>query len=134
MIFKVDDIKTLDNHIERIPYDFFTIQPVKNANVYFLANILHNWADKESSRILANVVAAMKPGYSKLLISDHILPKQNCPLHSFGRDIGMMSLHGGVERSETQWKALLEPAGLEIVKFYYIGVKGEGLIETALQA
>ena len=101
--------------------------------MYFLANILHNWADKDSSRVLANVVAAMKPGYSKLLISDHILPEQNCPLHSFGRDIGMMSMHGGVERSEKQWKALLELAGLEIVKFYYIGVKGEGLVEATLK-
>lgn len=75
----------------------------------------------------------MKPGYSKLLISDHILPEQNCPLHSFGRDINMMALHGGVERSERQWKALLEAAGLEIIKFYYVGVKGEGLVEAALK-
>ena len=129
----ISDIKELDNRIERIPYDFFTTQPVKHANVYFLANIFHNWADKDSSKILANVVAAMKPGYSKLLISDHILPEQNCPLPSFGRDIGMMSLHGGVERSEKQWRVLLEPAGLNIVKFYYIGAKGEGLVEAILK-
>jgi hypothetical protein len=129
----IGDIKELDSRIERIAYDFFTAQPVENANVYFLANIFHNWADKDSQRILANVVAAMKPGYSKLLISDHILPEQNCPLHSFGRDIGMMSLHGGVERSEKQWKALLEPTGLEVIKFYDIGAKGEGLVEAILK-
>lgn len=45
----------------------------------------------------------------------------------------MMALHGGVERSERQWKALLEAAGLEIIKFYYVGVKGEGLVEAALK-
>ena len=129
----IGDIHELDRRIERIPYDFFTAQPVRDANVYFLANIFHNWSDKNSSRILANIVAAMKRGYSKLLISDHILPEQNCPLHSFGRDIAMMSLHGGVERSENQWKALLEPAGLEIIKFYYLGEKGEGLIEAKLE-
>jgi len=95
---------------------------------------MHNWADKDCLKILANVVSAMKPGYSKLLICDHILPEQNCPLASFGRDIGMMSLHGGSERSEKQWKALLEPAGLEVIKFYTVGFKGEGLVETALKA
>ena len=130
----ISDIKELDSRVERIPYDFFAEQPVKNANVYFLANIFHNWADKDCARILVNIVAAMRPGYSRLLISDHILPEQNCPLHSFGRDIGMMSLHGGVERSEKQWKALLEPAGLQVVKFYYIGAKGEGLVEAMLKA
>lgn len=127
----IGDIHELDSNIERIPYDFFTAQPVMHANVYFLANIFHNWSDKDSSIILANTVAAMKPGYSKLLISDHILPEQNCPFHSFGRDIAMMSLHGGVERSEKQWKALLESAGLEIDKFFY-GVNGEGLVEATL--
>jgi hypothetical protein len=71
-------------------------------------------------------------GYSKLLLSDNILPETNCPLPSFGRDIGMLCMHSGVERSEKQWTALLEPVGLKIVKFWQLGL-GEGLVEAVLK-
>jgi hypothetical protein len=127
----LDDIKELDNSIERMKYDFFTPQPVIGARTYFMANIMHNWTDKECQQILANTVPAMTKGYSKILFSDHIVPEQNCPLHTVGRDIGMMSLHSGAERSEKQWNALLEPAGLKVLKFYHLGGKGEGLVEAA---
>jgi hypothetical protein len=127
----IDDVKELDASIERIKYNFFEPQPVKGAKVYFMANIMHNWTDGDCTKILKNVVAQMVKGYSRLLLSDHILPATGCGLESFGRDIGMLSLHGGVERSEKQWSALLEPLGLSIVKFYHLG-KGEGLVEAVL--
>jgi hypothetical protein len=129
----IDAMEAPHNGIEYIKYDFFTPQPVKGARVYFLANILHNWPDQDCAKILSNVATAMVKGYTKLLISEHILPEQNCPLQSVGRDIGMMSMHGGVERSEKQWIALLEPIGLKIVKFYHLGGKGEGLVEAILK-
>ena len=129
----IDKIESLDSNIDYIKYDFFTPQPIKGARTYFLANILHNWTDNDCTKILENIVSAMVKGYSKLLISEHIIPEQNCALATFGRDIGMMSLHGGVERSETQWKALLEPVGLHVVKFYHLGGKGEGLVEAMLK-
>lgn len=128
----IDDIKELDPGVERMKYDFFEPQPVPGARVYFLANILHNWNDTDCRRILKNIVKAMIKGYSKLLLSDHILPATACKLESIGRDIGMLSLHSGVERSEKQWRALLEPEGLEIVRFYHLG-RGEGLVETVLK-
>jgi hypothetical protein len=128
----IDDIKELDSSIERIKYDFFTPQPVKGARAYFMGNILHNWTDQECTQILNNVVEVMVKGYSKLLISDHILPETNCPLPSFGRDIGMLCMHSGVERSEKQWTALLEPVGLKIAKFRQLGL-GEGLVEAVLK-
>jgi hypothetical protein len=128
----IDDIEELESGVERIKYDFFEPQPIKRARVYFMANIMHNWTDNDCSKILKNVTEAMVKGYSKLLLSEHILPGMNCKMESFGRDIGMLSLHGGVERSEKQWTALLEPQGLEIVKFYHLG-RGEGLVEAILK-
>jgi hypothetical protein len=128
----IDDVKELDASIERIKCNFFEPQPVKGARTYFMANIMHNWTDGDCQKILQNVAKEMVKGYSRLLLSDHILPSTDCQLESFGRDIGMLSLHGGVERSEKQWKALLEPVGLSITKFYHLG-KGEGLVEAVLQ-
>ena len=60
----------------------------------------------------------MTPGYSKLLISETVLPDQNCPLAMAGLDWGMMYLHSGLERSEQQWRDLLASEGLRVVKFH----------------
>lgn len=58
-----------------MPHDFFTTQPVKNAEAYFLRLILHNYSDKYAVRILHQLMPAMKkgPGGSKLLIADQVM-------------------------------------------------------------
>ncbi|CZR65029.1 related to O-methyltransferase [Phialocephala subalpina] len=127
----IDDVKDLDCSIERMKYNFFEPQPIKGSRSYFMANIMHNWTDADCKKILENVAKVMVKGYSRLLLSDHILPSTGCSLPSFGRDIGMLSLHGGVERSENQWTALLESAGLKVVQFYHLE-RGEGLVEAVL--
>ena len=55
-------------------YDFFTEQPVKDADVYFFRWILHNWADKYCVKILRALVPALKSG-ARLLIQDLLLPE-----------------------------------------------------------
>ncbi|KUJ10141.1 S-adenosyl-L-methionine-dependent methyltransferase [Mollisia scopiformis] len=128
----IDDVKDLHSGIERMKFNFFDPQPIRGSRAYFMANIMHNWTDADCRKILLNTAKVMVKGYSKLLLSDHILPSTGCGLESLGRDIGMLSLHGGVERSESQWTALLESAGLKVVKFWYMD-KGEGLVEAELQ-
>lgn len=44
-----------------------------------------------------------------------------------------MALLNGMERTEVQWKALLNAAGLEVVKFWTAGPESEGLIEAVLK-
>lgn len=58
-----------------MPHDFFTTQPVKNAEAYFLRLILHNYSDKYAVEILRQLMPAMKkgPGGSKLLIADQVM-------------------------------------------------------------
>jgi len=74
----------------------------------------------------------MEKGYSKLLINDFVLPETNVPLHPALLDIMMMSLCAGIERSEKQWRELIDSAGLKIVKFWRTeGV--EAVIETMLK-
>ena len=50
-------------------HNFFTEQPVKGADVYFLRWILHDWSDKYAIMILRNLVPALKPG-ARVLVSD----------------------------------------------------------------
>lgn len=74
----------------------------------------------------------MRYGYSKLLISEIVLPKMGSSLFSASLDIQMMGLHAGMERTETQWRKLLSSEGLEIVKIWQLVSGGESVIEATL--
>jgi hypothetical protein len=54
------------------------------------------------------------------------------PLYPALLDINMMALLNGMERTEAQWEALLNQAGLKIVKFWKDDPESEGLIEAVL--
>jgi hypothetical protein len=77
-------------------------------------------------------VKAMEKGYSKLLINDFVLPDTDVPLHPALLDITMMSLCSGVERSEKQWRDLIDSVGLQIVKIWRTE-GAEAVIETTLK-
>ncbi|PCH41150.1 S-adenosyl-L-methionine-dependent methyltransferase, partial [Wolfiporia cocos MD-104 SS10] len=47
--------------VKLVPHDFFTEQPVKGAEVYFLRAILHDWPDDQCVTILSHLRAAMGP-------------------------------------------------------------------------
>ncbi|KAF9043854.1 S-adenosyl-L-methionine-dependent methyltransferase, partial [Hymenopellis radicata] len=54
-------------------HDFFTPQPIKNAAVYFLRVILHDWPDDFARKILFLLREASGP-QTKLVLADFILP------------------------------------------------------------
>ena len=74
----------------------------------------------------------MKPGFSKLLISEFVLADTNAALFPASLDLQMMGLHAGMERSEKQWRSLLGSAGLAIVKIWQVLPGGESVIEAVL--
>jgi hypothetical protein len=113
----VDDIKDLDPAIQRMTYNFFTPQPVKGARAYYMRQILHDWPDKQCGEILSQIREAMTKD-SVLLLNENFLPAQNVPLFNAGIDFSMLSLVSAMERTEVQWRALLEKAGFEVVKIW----------------
>jgi hypothetical protein len=61
---------------ERITYmnhDFFTPQPIKDADVYFFRAIFHNWPDKYCIQILRNLIPALKKG-ARVIVQDPHTP------------------------------------------------------------
>ena len=64
-----EDLKA---RVEFMQHDFFTEQPVKGANVYFMRWILHDWSDKYAIRILKAIAPAMKDG-SKVVLAEWLL-------------------------------------------------------------
>ncbi|KAK0728822.1 O-methyltransferase [Lasiosphaeria miniovina] len=105
--------------VENMPHDFYNEQPVKNAHIYYLRNVLHNHYDDRSRVILGHIVDAMGPT-SRVLIGEMILPATavaGCDPLPFFMDVNMF-MEGGVERTEEQWRRLLDEVGLRIEKIW----------------
>lgn len=76
----------------------------------------------------------MRPGYSKLLIHEMIIPEQNASTFHAVYDMAMMTFNSGMERSEKQWEELLSKAGFEVIKFWPPQeVDADGIVEAMLK-
>lgn len=85
-------------------------------------------------QILEQVKKAMTPGYSKLLIHDLIVPERGADKFTAVFDLVMMAFNAGMERTETQWRQLLEKAGFEVIKAWPPPEAGaDGIIEAVLK-
>ena len=72
----------------------------------------------------------MKPGYSRLIVNEWIIPERNAPRFMTAMDMNMMGL-SGMERTEKQYRELIEAAGLRIERIYY---GGDSLSESVIEA
>jgi C-methyltransferase len=102
----------LKDRCDAVDGDFFASIP-KGQDIYILSQILHDWDDEKSLRILGNIRDAMRPD-SRLLIVETVLPGDNA-MH-FGNlyDMAMLVLVGGQERTEAEYTSLVGRAGLRI--------------------
>ncbi|KAK0627832.1 S-adenosyl-L-methionine-dependent methyltransferase [Immersiella caudata] len=116
--------------VETMVHDFFAPQPVEGARAYYLHSILHDWPDEQSAEIVGQIKKAMKPGYSRLLVNEHVIPSLGVSWEVSYLDIYMMILCGARERTEEDWVALLEgKCGLRVLKVWNPGNGVEGIIE-----
>lgn len=122
--------------IEAMAYDFFTPQPVRGARSYFMHSVLHDWPSYHVKTILSQTAAAMERGYSKLLIWDQIVPDVGCPPTYASLDWLMLTGFAGQERTETEWKALIESEDvqprLKVNGFWYYSHNDQGIVEAEL--
>ncbi|PHH61141.1 hypothetical protein CDD81_758 [Ophiocordyceps australis] len=132
----INQIEHLDPSIIRIPYDFHTEQPIKGARAYFMRAILHDWSDQACLSILARIKTAMKPGYSRLLINELVIPPTGVYHEATALDLQLMVLLSSWERTRSQWHDLLENrAGLRIMRIWDSGrADSDNLIECELVA
>lgn len=96
--------------VERVAGSFFEGVP-SGADAYVLKNVLHDWDDATSARILAVVRAAMKPG-DRVILVELILEPDDDSLIGCMSDLHMMVVcEDGKERSQADFARLLEGAG-----------------------
>ena len=101
------------------------------ARAYYMHSVLHDWPDNLCHKILANVVSAMEPGYSKLLVNENVIQKTGAYWETTSLDLIMMQIGSG-ERTERQWYGLLESVGLKVIKIWTTKPGVESLIECEL--
>ena len=98
--------------------------------------VMHDWPDDKCRDILRQIMPAMRPGYSKILLNEIVLPDRNCPPEFSAHDINMMSILAGMERSQAHWVELLESVGLEVINIRTSPFEGdsEGVVEAMLRS
>jgi O-methyltransferase domain len=89
------------------------------ADAYIIKSVIHDWDDEKSLTILRNCRAAMREG-SRLLIVEVIVPDRpgTSPLDHMisGTDLNMLVVTGGRERTESEYRALVDAAGLTVAR------------------
>ena len=104
--------------ITKMAHDFFTEQPVKNSQVYYIRRVMHDWQDADAAKILQRIVPAMAED-TRVLISDMCMPDP-VGLQDAGAiwmDLMMLTI-GGKERTHKDWEILAEMSGLKLVKIW----------------
>ncbi|KAM0356108.1 hypothetical protein ACHAPU_000502 [Fusarium lateritium] len=117
-------------------HDFFTEQPVKGADVYYFRWILHNLSSPYATKILKNLVPALKPG-ARVIINDHCLREPGVENHwdekiMRSMDLLMLSLLNAQERTEKEFEQLFMDAD---ERFVFKGVtRPEGCRMSIVEA
>jgi ubiquinone/menaquinone biosynthesis C-methylase UbiE len=102
----------LDNRCEFIAGSFFEHIP-PGAGAYLLSRVLHDWDDDQAATILDNCRRAMRTD-ARLLVIERLVPPGDEPHESKFMDLNMLLIAGGRERTEHEYRALLERSGLRL--------------------
>ncbi|KAK7714756.1 hypothetical protein SLS57_006999 [Botryosphaeria dothidea] len=146
--------------VRKMAHDFFNEQPVKGqylllplspfppllnipfhslittflhpvgARLYYMHGVIHDWSDKPALEILKQIRSAMKPGYSKLLVHDHVVQDEGAHPHATAYDLTMMVKVAGQERTEAMWRTLLGAAGFRVLKIWTSPLAAQSIVEA----
>jgi SAM-dependent methyltransferase len=93
--------------------DFFR-DPLPQADAYILMEVIHDWNDDDSRKILAAVRRAARPN-AKLLLIEALLPNDPSPNWPTTLDIVMLAI-GGRQRTLREYSDLLQDSGFEMTR------------------
>jgi len=102
------------------------------ARAYHLHSVLHDWDDASCLSILRNIVCVMKKDHSKILINELVVPDQGASWPITSMDWLMLALGAVKERTEKDWRTMVEQVGLKITGFWTKEQGTESLIECEL--
>lgn len=101
-----------DEKLTVIGGNFFT-DSLPKADGYLLMNIIHDWPDAESIKILSAIRRTMS-AQARVLIIETVVPDTAQPHLSKELDIAMMALPGGMERTREEYASLAAKCALDL--------------------
>jgi hypothetical protein len=105
------DETVVGDRIAFVSGSFF--ERVPEGDAYVLSKILHDWDDEPAAAILRTIRTAARDE-ARLLVLDSVVPPGNEPAGVKWLDILMLVLQRGRERTESDWRALLDGTGFGI--------------------
>ncbi|EGC36938.1 hypothetical protein DICPUDRAFT_54298 [Dictyostelium purpureum] len=115
----VTNKKPTDPRLEHVSGSFFESVPAGDS--YILRQIIHDWSDEDSVKIINTISNSMKPG-GKLYIFDYVIDNNNYQHDSLYFDMKMYHFFHGQERTESQFRKLLDQCGFKIDFIFRIGL------------
>jgi ubiquinone/menaquinone biosynthesis C-methylase UbiE len=104
----------LSDRCETAGGDFFEAVP-EGGDIYAMRWIIHDWEDEKSLKILNNIRRVI-PEDGKLLLAETVVPETNEPHFSKFMDLIMLTMTGGRERTEEEYRVLLEKSGFRLTR------------------
>ena len=113
----------VSDRVEFVAGDFFEAVPAV-AEAIILKSVIHDWNDARSVSILRNCHLAL-PNGGKLLLVERLMPESpdmsdDDKAHAMS-DLNMLSGPGGCERTEGQYRELLEQSGFDLAAVHPAG-------------
>ena len=102
----------VEQRCQLVAGSFFESVP-EGADAYLMRHIIHDWSDEESVKILQNCHEHVSET-GRVLIVEAIVPEGNDPSPAKEMDMAMLLYPGGMERTKTEYQALLNSAGSEL--------------------
>jgi O-methyltransferase/methyltransferase family protein len=93
--------------------DFFASVPP--ADAYVMKHIIHDWDDEKAITILKNCAQAGR-GKTRVILIESVIEPGNGQAFAKWVDLEMMLLPGGKERTEAEFAALFQAAGMRIAR------------------
>ncbi|MFO0866128.1 MAG: methyltransferase [Gemmataceae bacterium] len=84
-------------------------------DAYMMRHILHDWTDEQCGTILGHIRKAI-PNSGRLIVIECVIQPGNMPSWGKFLDLNMLVLPGGQERTEAEFRTLLEKAGFRLEK------------------
>lgn len=108
------DAAGLNDRCRTLSGNFFESVP-SGGDAYIMKWIIHDWDDERAIKILENCRKHMTAN-SRLIVVDCVVPENDAPDFSKFFDLNMLVMTGGKERTETEFRNLLEVAGFRLLR------------------
>src|SRR5207247_8794758 len=108
---------------------FFESVP-SGGDAYVLSRVLHNWTDERAASLLGRIREAMPAG-ARLFVLEEFAPDGDGPASAGLVDLLMLVAGEGYDRTEAEYRDLLEKTGFTVVAARPGGRPGvEGVMEA----